>query len=62
MFISYSLDTWSGDLITDFTIGNCLFGALKFTKNAHPDKYGYSGYDIGFDACSQFSLPDCIIK
>ena len=62
IYISYSLDSWSGDLIKDFTLGYCLFGVLKFTKNAHPDKYGYSGYDIRFDACSQFSLPDCIIK
>ena len=23
-----------------------------------PDNYGYSGYDIGFDARSEFSLPD----
>ena len=27
----------------------------KVTKNVDPDKYGYSGYGIGFDACSQFS-------
>ena len=25
-------------------------------KNADPDKYGYSVYGIGFDACSEFSL------
>ena len=31
---------------------------MKLTKNADPDKYEYSDYDIGFDACSQFSLPD----
>ena len=27
---------------------------MKLTKNADPDKYGYSGYGIGFDARSQF--------
>ena len=32
-----------------FTIGDCLFGTAKLTNNADPDKYGYSGYDIGFD-------------
>ena len=28
---------------------------MKQTKNGDLDKYGYSGYGIGFDACSQFS-------
>ena len=26
---SYKLDTWSRDLNTDFTLGNCLFEAVK---------------------------------
>ena len=30
--ISYELDTWSKYLNTDFTLGNCLFGAVKLTK------------------------------
>ena len=31
------------------TLENCLFGSVKLTKNADIDKYGYSGYGIGFD-------------
>ena len=31
-------------------------GGDKLTKNVHPDKYGYSGYVIGFVACSLFLL------
>ena len=27
---------------------------MKLTKNANPDKYGYIGYGIGFDARLQF--------
>ena len=27
------------------------------TKNANIDKYGYSGYGIGFDRASSFSFP-----
>ena len=27
------------------------------TKNADIDKYGYSGYEIGFDRKSSFSFP-----
>ena len=26
-------------LSTDFTLGNCLFGAVKLLENANPDKY-----------------------
>ena len=31
---------------------------MKLTKNVDPDKYGYSGYGIGFDAPSQFLWSD----
>ena len=26
--------------------------------NAHPDKYNCSGYDMGFDSCSEFLFTD----
>ena len=48
----------SRDLNTDFRLGNGFFGAVKLTKNAGPNKSGYSSYGIGCDAHSQFSLPD----
>ena len=41
----------------DPTLKNCLFGAVTLTKNADIDKYGYSGYGIGFDRRSSFSFP-----
>ena len=41
----------------DPTIKNCLFGADTLTKNAVIDKYGYSGYRIGFDRRGSFSFP-----
>ena len=31
---------------------------MRLTKDADPYKYEYSGYGIGSDARSQFSLPD----
>ena len=46
------------DLNTDFTLGNCLFRAVKLTKNADPDKYKYIGYGIGFDSRSEYSWTD----
>ena len=39
---------------TDFTLGNYLFGCVKLSKNADPDKYKYTGYTgIRFDSCSE---------
>ena len=58
MYIAYKLDAWSKELNTDFTLGICLFDAVKLTKNTDPDKYKYSGYSIGFDSHSQFSWTD----
>ena len=40
------------------TLKNCLFGAVTLTKDGDIDKYGYSGYGIGFDRKSSFSLHD----
>ena len=38
LHIVYELDIWSGYLNTDFTFKDCLFGVVKLTKNADPDK------------------------
>ena len=43
---------------TNFILGNSLFGAVKLTKNADPDKHKYRGYGIGFNSRSQFSWTD----
>ena len=40
------------------TLENCLSGAVKLTKNADIDKYGYSGYGIEFDRHRSFSFPE----
>ena len=42
---------------SDPILRNCLFGAVTLTKNADIEKYGYSGYGIGFDRRSSFSFP-----
>ena len=41
----------------DPTLKKCLFGAVTITKSDDIDKYGYSGYGIGFDRNSSFSFP-----
>ena len=58
LYITFELDAWSDNLSTDFTLGNYLFGPVKLTKNADPDKYKYSGYGIRFNSRSQFSWTD----
>ena len=61
-FIVYELDTWSRNLNSDFTLKDCLFGGVKLTKRTDPDKYVYSGYDIGFNSRSRVSLPDISVS
>ena len=41
----------------DITLENCLFGAVKLTKNAGNSKHKYFGYGIGFDGKRAFSHP-----
>ena len=55
LIIVYELDTWPRDLNTDFTLKYYLFGSVKLTKNADPDKHAYTGYGIGFNLRSEFS-------
>ena len=53
IYIVYKLIT--SPLNTGITLRNCLFGAVKLTKNnADIDKYKYSGYGIGFDSRGSF--------
>ena len=56
IYIVYKLVA-STSHIDDPTFKNCLFGAVTLTKNADIDKYGYSGYGIGFDRKGSFSFP-----
>ena len=52
------LNPWLRNLNTDFTLDNWLFGSVKLTENADPDKYKYSGCGIGFDSRSKFLFTD----
>ena len=58
LYIFYTLGPQLRNLNTGFTLYNCLFGSVKLTKNADPDKYKCSGYGVGFDSLSQFSFAD----
>ena len=47
----------SSSHINDSTLKDSLFGAVTLTKNGDIDKYGFSGYGIGFDRRGSFSFP-----
>ena len=48
LYIVYTLSSNVNSF--NFALENCLFGAVKLTKNTDIDKYKYSGYGIGFDS------------
>ena len=58
IFIACEMHLWSLDLDNKFTLGNSLFGAVRFTKNPDPDKHSYFGYGTRFDRSGSFSLSD----
>lgn len=47
VFVVCRLNIWSRCLNTIFTLGDCLFGTVKLTKNTDPDESGSSGQGIG---------------
>ena len=56
IYIVYEL-TGSSSNGNDPTVINSLFGAVRLTRNADIDKYGYSGYEAGFNRRGSFSFP-----
>ena len=42
---------------SSIALEDCLFGAVKLTKNVDIDKYEYFQYGIGFDSRGSFSHP-----
>ena len=55
IYIVYELGAFSSHN-NDTTLKNYLFGEVTFNKNADNDKYGCSGYGIGFDRKAVFSF------
>ena len=56
IYIVYELAA-SASHNNDPTLKSCLFGAVTLTQNADIEKYGCSGYGIGFYRRSSFSFP-----
>ena len=53
IYIVYELGA-SSSHINNPTLKNCLFRGVTLTKNDDIDRYGYSGYGIGFDRRGSF--------
>ena len=49
IYIVYEINKKDNTIISDPTLENCLSGAVILTKNVNTDRYGYSGFGIGFD-------------
>ena len=57
IYTVFEINKKDNTVISDPTLENCLFGAVTLTKHVNIDKYGYSGYGIGFDRKGSFSFP-----
>ena len=58
-YIVYELER-SVDISSYPTLGSCLFGAVKLTKDVDVDLYNNSGYGIGFDRKKYYSVGNII--
>ena len=56
IYIVYEINKKDNTIISDPTLESCLFDAVALTKNADIDKWGCSGYGIGFDRKGSFSF------
>ena len=56
IYIVYEINKNDNTISSNPTLENCLFGAVTLTKNVNIDRYGYSGYRIGFDRKGCFSF------
>ena len=55
-YIVYEINKKDNTIISDPTLEKCLFGAVTLTKHVNINRYGYSGYGIGFDRKGSFSF------
>ena len=56
IYTLYEINKEDKTKISDTTLENCLSGAVTLTKHVNIDRYGYSGYGIGFDRKESFSF------
>ena len=57
-YIVYELNTWPCNPINNFTLKICLFGTVKFRRNADKRKFTCNGRGIAFDEEGSWSFGD----
>ena len=60
IYIVCSLDPISNTRNIDFTTQNCLFGAVKLTKDVNTSNYQYKVYGMCFDEGNEFSIGNTV--
>ena len=58
LYITFEIKSWSFYIDNVFVLRNSLFGTARFTKNADPNKYPYSGYGVSIHVLGIFLLPN----
>ena len=56
LYIAQELNTWPHNPTNNFTLKNCLFGTVKFTRNANTSKFTYNCRGIAFDGKGYWSF------
>ena len=56
IYIFYDLNAWPKIPLRNFTIKNCLFGAISIKENSDKEKWVYSGSGIAFDRKGEWSF------
>ena len=56
LYIVFELNTWPCNPASNFTLKNCLFGAVKPVRNAIKSKFTYNGWGIAFDGEGSWSF------
>ena len=49
LHLLYDINTWPRNPTNNFTLKNCLFDAVKLTRNANKSKFIYNGPGTAFD-------------
>ena len=56
LYIAYELNTWPHNIVSNFTLKNCLSGTVKLVKNTIKSKFIYNGQGIAFDREGSWSF------
>ena len=56
LYIVHEIDNWPRNLLNNFILKNCLFGAVKIARNTVKRKFVYNGYRLVIDGASSWNF------